>query len=264
MIMNKCWTFTILLSLTMAASSQADDHLIITSDFDEHILNPEQLGPLRFNNWTDPNTNFSGTNYRIWLPNNTLNFWFGVGLGQNTGGFDVTLGTFNNIGVPFNSAAQWWHVVHLYIERNEVRQRNEGRPWQSPWWCGAKIVLSKGMFPLNNEVLGIDDYECYIVEQTNMTRADMESLFNLKNESSSTIDGVKYYHYRAQVGGLKQIWSIRQNGSNTSLIPVGLIGQEWRRKVPEIRNWNAQGWLLFYENQGEHDGDIVFENIWIP
>ena len=265
MIRTKSTLLAFSICLASIATCHADEGM--SSGFNLIELGPTNNPELRLNAWNS-GWDFVGNIQRDWaflLPDpEPGQEWLGIWQDMDSGGMDVTLGTFNHIGVNIQDSPDWT-TLHLDLEWDLT----EG---DGIWWTGAKMVVSKQRFP-GNRLLGSDDYECYIVEyHNNIKHHEMVEHFGLENGILRTVKGVPYWHYTAsltggQNGPIKQVWSIRASGKTTSLIDVGAIKKVWLSEgliKPEHQGWYAQGWLFFYEAQAPLYGTIVFKNFFLP
>jgi hypothetical protein len=140
-------------------------------------------------------------------------------------------------------------------------------PSNAFWWSGPKTLVYYR--PTWDPVKQLtDQYECYIVEDSNVPSASFYTRIpNISRAYRGTtyFDGSNYDHYTNRTSdNINQIYYIRQNyrktGGGSS---VGAIMREWvsRGYCP---NWYCLGWKYNIETYGRTYGYIVFSYINMP
>ena len=214
----------------------------------------------RIDAWMDGS--FQGWAARSWDTDDTEYRSLFVSLDQHAGGYDATMARDTASGVKINNtsfdAGVYYDIGHNSLSGSGV------------WWCGAKVILSTT--PHYSGLAGTQNYECYIVEHSDMTPAQIPQRFSyLVEVGQFNLEGAVYKHYKGRlpVGNqfINQIFSIRQNRQSGSLvegwIPVGVIlKDQWERRGFVGNNagnrYYQLGWLSFLETQGRNVGGFYF------
>ena len=170
-----------------------------------------------------------------------------------------------------------YRVVGYEYDFTELRTSRSGA-----WWSGAKVVFFKeDQWEDGDNLVG--SYECYVVENSNLSAKQLKKRFGLKYKGKHTVWGRTYKQYTATINGINQVWAIRSNvpivpavshgynGDPRLYIPVGQMKKHWRKKRYVKHNYYPLGWMAFIETQGRNYGaDDVdrtiggFWNLWLP
>ncbi len=223
--------------------------------------------------------NFEGRHFRSWGENTGESWvvdWLYLELDQTTGGWDTTIARNNAIGKRVDQTSTNRTVGYEY-DFTDLRTAGSGA-----WWSGAKVVFfKKRQWNTGDNLVG--SYECYVVENSNLSAEQLKNRFGLTHRGSHSVWGRTYQQYTVTMNGIFQVWAIRSSipivpavsqGSNTDLrlyIPVGQMKKHWREKRYVKHNYFPLGWMAFIETQGRNFGADPNNrsigslwNLWLP
>ena len=220
-----------------------------------------------------------GRHFRAWGENTNepwLVDWLYLELDQTAGGWDTTIARNSPVGKKVDQTSTY-RVVGYEYDFTELRTSRSGA-----WWSGAKVVFFKeDQWEDGDNLVG--SYECYVVENSNLSAKQLKKRFGLKYKGKHMVWGRTYKQYTATINGINQVWAIRSNvpivpavshgynGDPRLYIPVGQMKKHWRKKRYVKHNYYPLGWMAFVETQGRNYGaDDVdrtiggFWNLWLP
>ena len=114
------------------------------------------------------------------------------------------------------------------------------------WWMGPKTIISEEPY-----YIGLDEqYECYVVDNCNLSPGDLADRLGLNYNSETEHDGAVYKHYTVRFGNINQVWSIRQSYRSGGWSATNWIQREWylRGMVPWW--YHNLGWKVNIETAG--------------
>ncbi|MEL7088237.1 MAG: hypothetical protein AAGL98_07310, partial [Planctomycetota bacterium] len=196
--------------------------------------------------WTQ---NYNGWHCRTWDGNGRDQvYYFWINMQQNTAsgssGYDAGIGKNEYGGTRLTRMDDNDRINRgmYYKFDNGLRPRSGGY-----WWMGPKTVISTTQY-----YSGLDgQYECYLVDNSNLAPDDIVSKLGLQYVSEGNYDGSLYKHYKVKLNQINQVWSIRQNYRNEGWSSVNWIQRQWvlSRLVP--RNAYNLGWKINIETAGK-------------
>ena len=111
---------------------------------------------------------------------------------------------------------------------------------------GPKTIISEEPY-----YIGLDEqYECYVVDNCNLSPGDLADRLGLNYNSETEHDGAVYKHYTVRFGNINQVWSIRQSYRSGGWSATNWIQREWylRGMVPWW--YHNLGWKVNIETAG--------------
>ncbi|MEM7625261.1 MAG: hypothetical protein AAF333_06505 [Planctomycetota bacterium] len=196
--------------------------------------------------WTQ---NYNGWYCRTWDGNNNDQIWYlWINLQQNSttqsAGFDAGVGRNESGGTRLTRMDDSDRINRgmYYKFTNGLIPQNGAN-----YYMGPKTIVSTTQFysGLNGQ------YECYIVDNSNLSPSAFANNYNLQYVSQGTYDGATYKHYSRQLGQINQVFSIRQNYRTQGWSSVNWIQRQWVLSglVPGSA-WNL-GWKINIETAGK-------------
>ena len=258
-----------------AAGGQSSDHYLstwVSYDWSE----PEGGSYITWGEGTDPDNNFD------WL-------WFNYYQESSFEGMDIGVGRTSTTAL----APHVWELSTEdyngyqspgYNQTLDFTFKESLNPDQfATWWMGPKtIVYSQPEWNLKqNPGLG-GEYECYIVNASNLTHQELAERFGL-NRVGGEFFGQHYYHHyvttrdsEVEGGRINQIWTIREQystdgptGITKDSVPVNQIQGAWMQMGLVPYNFYNLGWKINIEfaghfPAGSNPGFGLFTDIRLP
>ncbi|MEM8865334.1 MAG: hypothetical protein AAGF31_07260 [Planctomycetota bacterium] len=141
-------------------------------------------------------------------------------------GFDAGVGWYVEVGTPVEE-------LSTHNDQTQSPRINEGVYYKfignllpiadGYWWMGPKTCITKQK---SWETLD-DNYECYLVDNSNLKPEDLVKKLGLEYVSEGEYDGSTYKHYKVELGKIHQVWSIRQEYRNEGWSSVNWIQRQW-------------------------------------
>ena len=209
--------------------------------------------------WTQ---NFNGWHCRTWDGNDNNKVWYlWVNFEQKntskSSGYDAGIGRNVSAGTKVSRLQKDDRINRgMYFKAQPKLTTNNG----GYWWMGPKTIISSTQY-----YSGLDgQYECYVVDNSNYSQADLVKELGLKWKSNGRYDGSNYNHYYKSLGKINQVWSIRDNYRNEGWSSCNWIQNQWQASGLVPGHYYNLGWKINFESAGKVKGEIGFTNLNMP
>ena len=258
-----------------AAGEQSTDHFLATWVSD-HWAEPEGGSYITWGEGADPSSKFD------WL-------WFNYYQDLPNEGMDIGVGRISTVELAppvweLSTEDHEGYQSPRYNQTLDFTFKNNLKPGPfATWWMGPKtIVYSHREWELKeNPGLG-GEYECYIVNASNLTREDLAERLGLTRVGGGFFGQHYYHHYvttrdsEREGGTINQVWSIRHQYSTDEstqitqdTVPVNQIQGAWMQMGLVPYNFYNLGWKINIEfagpfPAGSNPGYGLFTDLRLP
>ncbi|MEE9424268.1 MAG: hypothetical protein V3V18_04730 [Methylococcales bacterium] len=251
------------------------------------VPNEIEFEPFRTSAWEEVGK-FEGLNTRLFNKSKIDLPWLYLVLDQDNGGWDATIGKIVSTGFNLEEGDRdKFFNKTLTFEAVNGPAEGDKLTGDGIWWYGAKVAITTNkQFEAGNL---FDNWECYIVENSELDPWDLMNRFDwLESKGWSQHGGANYQHFAGDLSVIinegqvneeariiHQVFAVRWDDQRESgTIHVGRILDHWKHldivenkelfKLQENRPLHSQGWLLYFETQGETRGRFYFQNLVLP